>query len=528
MIDREMVQQIGAWPFAEAARLLDRCVSVPAKGYVLFETGYGPSGLPHIGTFGEVARTTMVRHAFAQLSDAPTRLFAFSDDMDGLRGVPTNIPNQPMVAEHLGKPLTAIPDPYGEAESYGHGMNARLQAFLDTFDFDYEFVSATECYRWGRFDETLRAVLANYDEIMAVMLPTLGAERRATYSPFLPVCPETGVVLQVPIIARDGDAGTVSYEDDNGRTVEVPVTGGHCKLQWKVDWAMRWTALDVDYEMSGKDLIDSVRLSSRMCKILGGAPPEGFTYELFLDENGHKISKSIGNGLSIDEWLRYASPESLALFNYNSPRKAKRLYFDIIPKTVDDYVTHLTKYRDQQGDTRYANPVWHVHAGAPPAEDVPLSFAVLLNLASVVNADDKSVLWGFIERYVPDASPEANPLLDRLVDYAVVYYQDFVKPAKHYRAATKTESAAISDLAKTLAQMPMDASAEDIQYEVYEVGKRHGFDELREWFKALYEVLLGQSQGPRMGSFIALYGVAEMVALIQRALAGENLAEAGA
>ena len=294
MIDREMVQQIGAWPFAEAARLLDRCVSVPAKGYVLFETGYGPSGLPHIGTFGEVARTTMVRHAFAQLSDAPTRLFAFSDDMDGLRGVPTNIPNQPMVAEHLGKPLTAIPDPYGEAESYGHGMNARLQAFLDTFDFDYEFVSATECYRWGRFDETLRAVLANYDEIMAVMLPTLGAERRATYSPFLPVCPETGVVLQVPIIARDGDAGTVSYEDDNGRTVEVPVTGGHCKLQWKVDWAMRWTALDVDYEMSGKDLIDSVRLSSRMCKILGGAPPEGFTYELFLDENGHKISKSIG------------------------------------------------------------------------------------------------------------------------------------------------------------------------------------------------------------------------------------------
>ena len=524
MISLEMAQKINAWPFAEASRLAGQHARTPDKGYVLFETGYGPSGLPHIGTFGEVARTTMVRHAFAQISDIPTRLFAFSDDMDGLRGVPTNIPNQEMVAANLGKPLTEIPDPYGTAESYGHGMNARLRAFLDTFAFDYEFVSATECYRSGRFDAALCGILDHYDEIMAVVVPTLGPERQATYSPFLPICPDTGVVLQVAVVARDADAKTISYRDESGRLIEVPITCGHCKLQWKVDWAMRWTALSVDYEMSGKDLIDSVKLSSRICKILGGKPPEGFTYELFLDENGEKISKSRGNGLTIDEWLRYASPESLALYNYNSPRKAKRLYFDVIPKTVDDYLTFLAKYRDQDEEARLANPVWHIHSGQPPHEDVPLNFALLLNLASVVNADDKSVLWGFIVRYVPTASPENHPLLDRLVDYAVIYYQDFVRPAKRFRAATETEAAAINNLAETLSRLPQGASAEDIQYEVYEVGKRYGFEELREWFKALYEVLLGQSQGPRMGSFIALYGIAEMVQLIERALAGEDLA----
>ena len=401
MIDRETAQRIKAWPFAEAAALAERCASLPDKGYVLFETGYGPSGLPHIGTFGEVARTAMVRRAFQSLSDMPTRLFAFSDDMDGLRGVPANIPNRELVAAHLGKPLTAIPDPYGRAESYGAGMNARLCAFLDTFGFDYEFVSATECYRSGRFDAALLGVLEHYDEITAVILPTLGAERRASYSPFLPICPTTGAVLQVPLAAHDIDAGTVSYRDGEGRLVEVPVTGGHCKLQWKVDWAMRWVALEVDYEMAGKDLLDSVRLSSRICRILGGAPPQGFIYELFLDEHGRKISKSLGNGLTIDEWLRYASPDSLALYNYNAPRRAKRLHFDVIPKTVDEYLVHLAKYAEQDETARLANPVWHVHGGDPPAEQVPLSFAVLLNLASVVNADEKSVLWGFVTRYAP-------------------------------------------------------------------------------------------------------------------------------
>ena len=525
--DAELARESRAWPFQEAEKLIARLQKRgDGKGHVLFETGYGPSGLPHIGTFGEVMRTTMVRRAFAVLSDVPTRLIAFSDDMDGLRKVPDNIPNREMVAQHLGKPLTDIPDPFGTHESFAHHNNARLRAFLDDFGFEYEFYSATECYRSGRFDDALRRMLECYDEVMAVMLPTLRDERRATYSPFLPICSKTGQVLQVPIVAHDADAGTVTYEDDDGTKVEVPVTGGRCKLQWKPDWAMRWYALGVDYEMSGSDLIDSVKHSSRICKILGAEPPEGFHYELFRDEKGEKISKSKGNGLTIDEWLTYASPESLALFNYQSPRKAKRLYFDIIPKTVDEYLTFLGKFREQDGKDRFANPVWHIHGGNAPQEDVPISFAILMNLAGVCNTEDKAVLWGFIERYVPGATPENHPMLDRLVGYALAYYRDFVKPNKSYRAPTETERAALEELATTLEGMAAGTAAEDIQFEIYEIGKRHGFEPLRDWFKALYEVLLGQSQGPRFGSFAALYGVAETAALIRRALKGEDLSAA--
>ena len=526
--DRHLALDSKAWPFVEAGKLLDRIKTRPnAKGYVLFETGYGPSGLPHIGTFGEVARTTMVRNAFAQLSNVPSRLFAFSDDMDGLRKVPDNIPNQEMLAQHLGKPLTSVPDPFGTHESFGQHNNARLQSFLDEFRFNYEFVSATECYRSGQFDETLMCVLEHYDEVTQVILPTLGPERRATYSPFLPICPKTGVVLQVPIESRDIDAGTVTYRDESGGAVEVPVTGGHCKLQWKADWAMRWVALDVDYEMSGKDLIDSVKLSSRICRILQGGPPEGFTYELFLDENAEKISKSVGNGIAIEEWLRYAFPESLSQYMYQSPHKAKRLYFDVIPRAVDDYLDQLKKFPDQSPEDRYANPVWHIHNGQPPGEVIPVSFAMLLNLASACNPEDKSVLWGFISRYADNVSPESHPILDSLVGYAIAYYEGVVKPMKHYRAPTDQERGALEDLAEALSAFSDEAEAETIQHEVYEIGKRHGFENLRDWFRAMYEILLGQSKGPRMGSFIALYGVDETISLIQRALAGEDLSDVG-
>ena len=368
----------------------------------MFETGYGPSGLPHIGTFGEVARTTMVRHAFSLLSDLPTKLIAFSDDMDGLRKVPDNLPQQDILQQHLGKPLTSIPDPFGTAESFGHHMNGRLKEFLDHFGFDYEFKSATDCYKSGEFDQTLLAILKNYDAVINVILPTLGEERRQTYSPFLPVCEKTGEVLQVPVIEQNPDAGTIVYQNEDGSKVETSVTGGHCKLQWKADWAMRWTALGVDYEMAGKDLIPSVQLSSKICNIIGGTPPEGFNYELFLDENGQKISKSKGNGITIDEWLRYAPAESLALYMYQSPRKAKRLYFDVIPRQVDDYLTFLSKYPDQEDKAQYANPVWHIHSGNPPHAETPLTFGLLLNLASACNPEDASVLWGFITRYAPD------------------------------------------------------------------------------------------------------------------------------
>ena len=531
--DRELLRASKAWPVVEAARLLERVEkNPPNNGYVLFETGYGPSGLPHIGTFAEVFRTSLVRQAFRRLSDLPTRLFAFSDDMDGLRAIPDNIPNAEMVAQHLQKPLTSIPDPFGMAESYGHNMNQRLRAFLDGFGFEYEFVSATDCYRAGRFNEVLRRVLERHDEILQVVLPTLGAERQETYSPILPICPKSGRVLQVPILQTDPEAGTVVYRNAAGQVVEQSIMDGQAKLQWRPDWAMRWTALGVDYEMSGKDLIDSVKVSSRICRILGGTPPEGFSYELFLDEHGHKISKSKGNGITVDEWLRYGTKESLKLYMFQAPRKAKRLYFDVIPRHVDDYFGLLERYRQQAPDERLHNPVWHIHDARPPQYHLPISFAMLLNLASVANAEAPAVLWSFIRRYAPDATPESAPMLEELIGHALAYYRDFVKPSKRYRLPDANERAALSELAGWLDAFEPDAVpgedrlaaiAEAIQQEVYEIGKRHGFaDDLRAWFQALYEILLGQSKGPRFGSFVAYYGIAETTALIRRVLDGER------
>jgi lysyl-tRNA synthetase, class I len=525
---REVAEQSNAWPFEEARKIVARLKRRP-KDEVIFETGYGPSGLPHIGTFGEVARTTMVRHAFRVLTDdkVKTRLIAFSDDMDGFRKVPDNVPNKELLAQHLGRPLTQVPDPFGTHPSFGEHNNARLRAFLDQFGFDYEFFSATECYKSGRFDETLLRMLKAFDKVMDIILPTLGPERRATYSPFLPISERTGRVLQVPVVKRHPRKGTIVYVDpDTGKNVETPVTGGRVKCQWKADWAMRWVALGVDYEMAGKDLIDSVTLSSRICRALGGVPPEGFIYELFLDEKAEKISKSKGNGLTIDEWLTYASPQSLSLFMFQKPKAAKRLYFDVIPKAVDEYLGLVSKYASEEEAARLDNPVWHIHAGAPPQGELPISFALLLNLVSVSNAEDKATLWGFIRKYAPGATPEQHPVLDQLVGYALSYYQQFVKPAKTYRLANEQEAKALQALADALANAPPDAAGEELQNIVYEIGKTHAFEPLRAWFQALYEVLLGQSQGPRFGGFIELYGVGNTRTLIQRALAGE-LVKAG-
>ncbi|RVU19678.1 lysine--tRNA ligase [Methylobacterium oryzihabitans] len=534
-----------SWPFEEARKLVAR-LERTGKGEVLFETGYGPSGLPHIGTFGEVARTSMVRHAFRVLTNdaVPTRLVAFSDDMDGLRKVPDNVPNKALLAENLNKPLTAVPDPFGTHDSFGAHNNAELRRFLDKFGFDYEFLSATECYRSGRFDATLLRVLERYDAVMAVMLPSLRAERSASYSPFLPLHPVTGHVMQVPIDEVRVAAGTIVWRDPaTGEAYETPVTGGHAKLQWKPDWAMRWVALGVDYEMAGKDLIDSVKLSGQIARALGAEPPEGFNYELFLDEKGQKISKSKGNGLTIDEWLTYGTPESLALFMYNKPREAKRLHFDVIPRHVDDYLSFLDKFEAQEPKLKLGNPVWHLHAGAPPApERLPdggsVSFGMLLNLVAVANSEDPAVLWGFIHRYAPGASPDTHPGLDRLVRLAVAYYRDFVRPAKTYRAASEAEAAALADLSQTLAAHEGSTDPEALQAIVYEVGRRHFPDTsgkskspdgrpgvAQTWFTTIYAILLGEARGPRFGSFVALYGVAETRALIARALAGELLRE---
>jgi lysyl-tRNA synthetase class 1 len=473
----------------------------------------------------------MVRNAFRALTDdaLPTRLISFSDDMDGLRKVPDNVPNRELLAQDLGKPLTAVRDPFGEHESFGAHNNARMRAFLDEQGFDYEFLSSTACYRSGRFDPTLRAALARFDDIQAVMLPTLGPERRATYSPFLPISPTTGRVLQVPTLERHPDRGTIVFEDEDGRLAEVPVTGGAVKLQWKPDWACRWAAFGVDYEMAGKDLIDSVKVSSRICAILGGAPPEGFNFELFLDENNQKISKSKGNGLTLEEWRRYGTPESLVYYLFQSPRSAKKLSFDVIPKATDEYLQQLDAFNAPAapGDNRPANPldnpVWSVHGGAPPDKGSPVSFSLLLNLVSAANASEKAILWGFISRQYPGASPQSEPLLDRLADYAIRYYEDFVRPKKRFRAPDARERAAFADLRARLAALPPDLrDAEAIQNEVYAAGKEAGFDPLRAWFTALYEVLLGQSQGPRFGSFAAIFGLRETIGLIEAALADDH------
>jgi lysyl-tRNA synthetase, class I len=525
---REAALVSKAWPYEEARRLLKRYPQgKPAKDGkpepILFETGYGPSGLPHIGTFNEVLRTTMVRRAFEEMSDMPTRLIAFSDDMDGLRKVPDNVPNKEMLAEYLGKPLTHIPDPFGKYESFAHHNNAMLREFLDRFGFDYDFLSSSVEYAAGHFDETLKKVLRHYQDIMDIMLPTLGKERQATYSPVLPISPKSGIVLQVPVTVVDADAGLVSFGDE-GERMTHSILGGQAKLQWKVDWAMRWVALGVDYEMSGKDLIDSVTQSSKITRALGARPPEGFNYEMFLDEKGEKISKSKGNGLSLEQWLTYGTDESLAFYIFREPKKAKALHMGVIPRAVDEYFQFRGNYAGQELDKQLGNPVHHIHRAAKHPQPVPegmppVTFGLLLNLVSLPGLGDKKIVWEFLSRYVPGATPETHPELDELIGLAVNYGCDFVAPTLQRRKPEGVEVPALERLDSELAALPADASAEDIQNIVYAIGNEGGFEQLRDWFKALYETLLGSSAGPRMGSFIALYGVENSRKLIAEALA---------
>ena len=526
-----------AWPFEEARKIIARYKGKDWPETILFETGYGPSGLPHIGTFGEVARTTMVRHAFRVLTEdkVATRLLCFSDDMDGMRKIPDNVPDRSFLEPHLHKPLTAVPNPFGgDYKSFGDHNNAMLCRFLDTFGFDYEFASATEYYRSGRFDEVLLRAVARYDDIMKVMLPTLGPERQATYSPFLPLSPKSGRVLYVPMKSVDAKAGTITFLDEDGVETTLPVTGGAVKLQWKPDFGMRWAALNVDFEMFGKDHQTNAVIYDRICNILGGRAPEHFVYELFLDDVGQKISKSKGNGITIDEWLAYAPTESLGLYMYQKPKTAKRLYFDVIPKAVDEYYTYLSAYFRQDWKDRLNNPVWHMHDGNPPKVDMPVPFSLLLNLVSASNAQNKDVLWGFISRYAKGASPETHPELDRLVGYAIRYFDDFVRPAKVFRAADDVERHALTVLLEHLARLPDDADGEAIQnaslnaartierYQDHSKKSPEGGPGVSgAFFQMIYQVLIGQERGPRFGSFAALYGIGETRALIEKALAGK-------
>ncbi|MCO5070935.1 MAG: lysine--tRNA ligase [Rhizobiaceae bacterium] len=529
-----------AWPFEEARKIVERYKGRDFPETVLFETGYGPSGLPHIGTFGEVARTTMVRHAFRLLTQdkVRTRLLCFSDDMDGMRKIPDNVPDRAFLEPYVQMPLTSVPNPFGgDYESFGHHNNAMLRRFLDTFGFDYEFASATEYYKSGRFDEILLRAAEKYDDIMKVMLPTLGEERQATYSPFLPISPKTGRVLYVPMKNVDAKSGTITFDDEDGTETTLPVTGGKVKMQWKPDFGMRWAALGVDFEMFGKDHQTNAVVYDRICNILGGRAPEHFVYELFLDENGQKISKSKGNGLTIDEWLTYATTESLALYMFQRPRQAKKLYFDVIPKAVDEYYSFLAAYPKQALKERLGNPVWHIHGGEPPAIELPVSFALLLNLVSASNAHDRSVLWGFISRHAPGITAQTHPELDRLAGYAIRYFEDFVRPAKVYRAPDEVERQALSQLSDALADLPPDTGSEAIQNAALNVARQieRYQDHTKKspeggpgvsvaFFQMIYQILIGQERGPRFGSFAALYGTDNTRALIAQALAGELVA----
>ncbi|WOI53859.1 lysine--tRNA ligase [Parvularcula sp. LCG005] len=508
-----------AWPFQEAKALVKRLEKMDKDAPVVFQTGYGPSGLPHLGTFGEVARTSMVRHAFECLTGRSTRLICFSDDMDGMRKVPPTVPNPEQLEAYLQMPLCRVPDPFGTHESFSAHNNARLQAFLDQFGFEYEFQSAAAAYRDGLFDSTLVRVLEVYDEIMDIILPTLGEERRQTYSPILPISPSTGRVLYVPILERDAATGEVVFEDEDGTKVTSSVKGGAVKLQWKADWAGRWYALGVDYEMAGEDLTESVRLSNRIVKALGGTPPAGFNYQLFLDENGNKISKTKGNGLTIEEWLRYAAPESLSLYNFHQPKKAKKLYFDVIPKTVDEYWQHVARYPEMDGAKKIDNPAWHVHSGEPPAVVPPVSFGLLMNIVDASGTSDTDILRGFVQKYRPDASPAAMAALEPMLGYAINYFEDFVKPKKQFRAPTDQERQALEFLADRFEGMDKDLAEDDYQTAVFDAGKSVSYENIREWFKGLYEVVFGQSDGPRMGPFTKIYGPKPTAALIREALA---------
>lgn len=507
-----------SWAFEEARKLADR-IKRSGKNEAILETGYGPSGLPHIGTFGEVLRTTFVMRAFKRLTGIPARIIVFSDDMDGFRKVPTNVPNQEMLEQNLEKPLTSVPDPFGEYESFAHHNNAMLRRFLDSFGFEYEFKSSTEAYKSGKFNECLQKILEHYNEVMDIMLPSLREERRETYSPFFPICKRTGKVLQVPIIDTNPENSTIVYKDpETGELVEISVLDGNCKLQWKADWGMRWVALGVDYEMNGKDLIDSFKLSSKICQTIGGTPPVNLTYELFLDDEGKKISKSKGNGLSMDEWLKYAPSESLAYYMYQAPKRAKRLYFDVIPNAMDEYIDALAKYETEQDEKKPDNPVFHIHNGTPPKYEGCLKFSMLLNLAQACNTADKNVLIEFIKKYAKDCSAQTLEYMTKMADYAINYYNDFIVWTRMPEKPTEKQKEAMLELRDTLKNMQKDAVADEIQNAVFEVGNKFYAENLREWFLTLYKVLFGTESGPRMGSFVSLYGIGNTVKLIEERL----------
>ncbi|MFH2218432.1 MAG: lysine--tRNA ligase [Pseudomonadota bacterium] len=511
------------WPFKEADKLRKRYTETPNIP-VRFETGFGPSGMPHIGTFAEVARTTWVRHAFEFLTRWPTQLIAFSDDMDGLRKVPLNLPQQEMLTENLGRPLCRIPDPFGECESYSAYMNNKLREFLDSYSFDYTFQSSHEAYTRGDFNDGLSVILQKVEDVKAIILPTMSEAKRANWSPFFPICENCGRINSTQVTGYDIENNAIDYscEQEEGEVKScghkgtASIFNGKVKVGWKIDWALRWYSYDIGYEMYGKDLIESARLSGKICRLMGKQPPTGLFYELFLDAKGRKISKSVGKGLTIDSWMSYAPLESLLFYIFQNPKQAKRLFWGIVPRSVDDYLSNLIQYRSMDPEDHPESTIWHLFnkGETVPSYNAAINFSLINNLISAVGADDIDLILEYLKRY--DSSMEKyGTVIEDLVKKAMNYYRDFILPDKKYRTPTEKEKKMFNALRNELAEYDGDDENE-LQSLPFNVVR--AFDESpKNFFKMFYEVLFGQERGPRFGTFVRLVGKEKALSLLDSA-----------
>ena len=519
-----MVKKLKSWPFKEAERIIKARERTQANGPALFQTGFGPSGLPHIGTFAEVARTTWVRRAFEYLSGEETRLYAFCDDQDGLRKVPDNLPNQEMLQANLGKPLCDIPDPYGCCESFSHHMIGNLERFLDTFEFDYTLKRSSDAYRSGEFNNGLAILLDKVEDVLDIILPTMKEENRAAWSPFFPRCETCGRVNTTRVTAYNKSEKTIDYTCDIdlgnvagcGHAGTSSVLGGASKMGWKIDWALRWYCYGVDYEMYGKDLIPSAELSAKIVRLMGGRPPQGLFYELFLDEMGEKISKSKGNGVSIEQWLEYAPIDSLAHFIFREPRQAKKLFFNMIPKTMDEYLDHLRKYPSVADEKKPDTPLWHIHnrGRQVPSYNSSINFSTVNNLVSALGNPTRDLLISYLARY-DEKSTTYPDVIDGLIEKGLKFYEDHILPTKQYRTPTATERPLFEQLAETLKSLGIEEKTEkELQGLVFDIARDNDTDP-KTFFAAIYQVLLGQERGPRFGTFAKLVGIERVLSLIE-------------
>jgi lysyl-tRNA synthetase class 1 len=519
-----------SWPFKEAQTLQKRFKAPPDKP-VTFETGFGPSGLPHIGTFAEVARTTWVQRAFEHLSGWETRLIAFSDDMDGLRKVPLNMPQPDMLAEHLGKPLCYIPDPFGQDESYSAHMNRKLQEFLDAYGFTYQFQSSQEAYERGDFDEGLAILLQKVEQVRAIILPTLGQDKRADWSPFFPICQKCGRIYSTRVIGYHPEDNTIDYVCDQpigsaagcGDKNTISILGGQVKVGWKVDWALRWYAYDVGYEMYGKDLIDSARLSGQITRLMSKQPPNGFFYEMFLDEEGRKISKSVGKGLTVNGWVSYAPLESLLHYLFQNPRRAKRLFWDVVPKSVDDYLADLRQYPSLDETKKPDQAIWHIFnlGRNVPAYDAGINFSLVNNLVSALGTDQAELTYEYLKRYDPSTANHEDMVRD-LVQKSINYYRDFILPGKQYRLPTEAERQLLQAARDRLSNFESD-DENDLQTIPFDIARENDIPPAKV-FQAFYQVVLGQERGPRFGTFARLVGKEKLLLLLDKALNPQPIA----